>query len=117
MSLSTVEEDGVKFVEGQPDEAVVVRTTDAARIVEACLSARVRRALLYPANVPAAFFDLSSGEAGEILQKLQSFDIRFAVVCAPGAVRFSSRFREVLGQYFQVFETRRAAREWLARDE
>jgi hypothetical protein len=115
MGLAVVEEDGVRIVEGQPDEAVLARTRDVARVIEACVSAGVHRALLHPTNLPAAFFDLSSGEAGEILQKLQSFGIRFAVVCPPGSVRFSSRFHEALGREFQVFETRRAARDWLAR--
>jgi hypothetical protein len=115
MSLSVVEAEGVRFVEGGPGEAVIVQPRDAARVIEACLSARVDRALLYPANLPTTFFDLSSGEAGDILQKLQSFGIRFAVVCAPGAVHFSRRFHEALGREFQVFETRRAALEWLAR--
>jgi Domain of unknown function (DUF4180) len=113
MSLSVVEEEGVAIVEGRPDEPVMVHAQDAARVVEACLSARARCALLYPANLPPAFFDLSSGEAGEILQKLESFGIRFAVVCPPGSVRFSSRFHEALGRSFQVFETRGAACDWL----
>jgi hypothetical protein len=83
--------------------------------VEACLNGRVRLALLYPANLPARFFDLSSGEAGEVLQKLRSFGIRTAVVCPFGSVQFSRRFREALGDDFQVFETRRAAVDWLPR--
>jgi len=61
---------------------------------------------------------LSSGEAGAILQKLRDYRIRLAVVCAPGSVRFSSRFGEMVaeesrGNYFRVFESREAAREWL----
>ena len=112
---SIAEEGGVRVIEGDPAEAVMTRARDAARIVEACLASRARRALLYPANLPATFFDLSSGEAGEIMEKLQSFGIRFAVVCAPGTIRFSSRFREALNREFQVFDTREAALEWLAR--
>jgi hypothetical protein len=108
MGLAVVQEGGVRIVEGQPDEGVMARSRDAARVIEACLSAGVHRALLYPTNLPAAFFDLSSGEAGEILQKLQSFGVRLAVVCPAGSVRFSRRFHEACGREFQVFETRRA---------
>mgnify|MGYP000660045212 CR=1 FL=1 len=77
-------------------------------------------ALLYAENLPAAFFDLSSGQAGAILQKLRNYGIRLAVVCPPGHVRFSRRFGEMVseerrGSLFGVFETRRAAREWLGR--
>jgi hypothetical protein len=91
------------------------RPIDTARLVEVCLSSNVQRALLYPRNLPSNFFDLSSGAAGEILQKLQSFGIRLAVVCTPGSVRFSRRFPEAFGREFQVFETRSAACAWLAR--
>jgi hypothetical protein len=113
--LSVVEEGDLDIVEGRPDDALIVRPRDVARVVEVCLSARVRRALLYPATLPAAFFDLSSGESGEILQTLQDFGI--TVVCAPDSVRFSSRFHEALGRDFLVFDTRKVAREWLARGE
>jgi hypothetical protein len=83
-------------------------------IIEACLSARVRAALLYPDNLTASFFDLSSGEAGEILEKLRRFRVRLAIVCAPGSVTFSSRFPEILSDDLRVFETREQAREWFA---
>ena len=115
MPLHLVEEQGLRFVEGSPEEAVMRRAQDAASVIEVCLSTGVRLALLYRANLPAAFFDLSSGQAGEILQKLESFKIRFAVVCAPGSVRFSTRFHEALNRSFAVFDTREAACAWLAR--
>ena len=46
-------------------------------------------------NLTPAFFDLSSGEAGAILQKLRNYGIRLAVVCPPGRVLMSSRFGEM----------------------
>ena len=70
--------------------------------------------MLYPENVTAGFFDLSSGEAGEILEKLRRFRVRLAIVCAPGSVAFSSRFPEIICDDLHVFETREQARQWLA---
>jgi hypothetical protein len=35
-------------------------------------------------------------------------------VCPPAFVDFSSRFREILSDDLQVFDTREAARAWLA---
>jgi GNAT superfamily N-acetyltransferase len=118
MDLSVVEEAGTRAVEGVPDQRFMSRVDDASRIVEACLSNRTRSALLYAHNLTAAFFDLSSGEAGAILQKLRNYRVRLAVVCPQGTVRFSSRFGEMLaeerrGSFFGVFETRSAARQWL----
>ena len=87
-------------------------------MIEACFSHRARLALLYAPNLTGKFFDLSSGEAGEILQKLRNYGVRLAVVCPPGSVQFSSRFGEMLAEEhlrrdFRVFETRADAREWL----
>lgn len=118
MELSVIDEGCVRAVEGAPGRPFMLRAQDASRIVEACLSGRVRSALLYADNVTPRFFDLSSGEAGEVLQKLRSYRLRLALVCVPGSVHFSSRFGEVVAEerragYFGVFDTRAEALEWL----
>jgi len=119
MTLSLVEEAGTRLIEGAPDEALMAQVDDASLIIEACFSHRARLALLHATNLTAKFFDLSSGEAGAILQKLRNYGIRLAVVCPQGSVQFSSRFGEMLAEEqlrrdFRVFDTRDAAREWLA---
>jgi hypothetical protein len=78
---------------------------------------RSRDALLYAANLPPAFFDLSSRLAGEYLQKWRNYRIRVAVVC-PASVTFSTRFGEMLAEeagrgFFRVFGTRDEATAWL----
>jgi hypothetical protein len=118
VELSVVEECGVRVVEGRPNHSFMSGVDDAARLVEACWSAGVDSALLYPENLTIGFFDLSSGEAGAVLQKLRNYRIRLAVVCGPGSVRLSRRFGEMVaeerrGPYFGLFETRQAALEWL----
>jgi hypothetical protein len=91
---------------------------DAKRLVEACFSARSQDVLLHPANLPPGFFDLSTGVAGECLQKWRNYRVRVAVLAPPGWVSPSSRFREMLAEevrkgYFRIFETRAAAIAWL----
>jgi hypothetical protein len=90
MTLGVTEEQGLQIVEGTRAEPLMRFPEDARLVLEACFSARVRGALLYPENLTPRFFDLSSGEAGEVLDKLRRFQVRLAVVCAPGSVRFSS---------------------------
>jgi hypothetical protein len=119
--LRVVEENGLRLVEGPPEQRLMLVADDAARVVEACLSESVNAALLYAPNLTERFFDLSSGDAGTVLQKLRNYRLRLAVVCPPGSVRFSSRFSEVVaeerrGPWFGVFDTREAALAWLARD-
>ena len=120
MELTVVEEGGIRLVEGRQDEQCMWGVDDAARVVEACISAGVASAVLYPANLTRGFFDLSSGEEGAVLQKLRNCRARLAVVCAPGSVHFSSRFGEVVaeegrGRYFGLFETRAEAIAWLGK--
>jgi hypothetical protein len=118
MELTLIDESGVRVVEGVAGEAFMSSVQDIDRVIEACFSDGANAALLYAANLPPAFFDLSSGEAGAILQKLRNYRIRLAVVCPAGSVQFSSRFGEMLaderrGPHFRLFETRHAASEWL----
>ena len=117
--ITAAEAEGRKVVEGPPGTALMARADDVARVIEACFSARTLSALLYAQNLTPAFFDLSSGEAGAILQKLRNYRIRLAVVCPPGQVAFSSRFGEMVaeesrGRHFRIFESRQAAWDWLA---
>ena len=116
--LSVSDAGGVSFVEGRPGEPFMTSAEDAGRIVEACWSHQTSSALLYPENVCPGFFDLSSRDAGTILQRLRNYGIRLVVVCAPGQVQFSSRFGEMVaeeqrGRQFAIVETREAAVDWL----
>lgn len=118
MNLTVVVENGRRIVEGQPDAAFLASARDIDRVIEACFADDANAALLYAANMTPAFFDLSSGDSGTILQKLRNYRIQLAVVCPPGSVVFSSRFGEMLaderrGMYFGVFENRQAASDWL----
>jgi hypothetical protein len=112
-AVKTVHHGGVTIVEGDAGEPLIRRTDDTARLLEACFSAKSKCAVLYPENVTSRFFDLSSGEAGLILDKLRRFRIRLAVVCAPGSVTFSRHFAELRADDLRIFETREAALEWL----
>lgn len=119
MMLTGIVMDGVRLVEGPPDMPLLGRVQDVIRLLEACGEHEAEAALLYAPNLTPAFFDLSSGEAGEILLKLQNYRIRLAVVCPPGSVKLSRRFGDLLaevrrGREFSVFETRTAALDWLA---
>jgi hypothetical protein len=114
MAIGVHERSGVRIVEGTPGVSLMRRPQDATLVLEACFSAPTRVALLYPENLTPRFFDLSSGEAGEVLDKLRRFHIRLAIVCSTGSVQFSSRFREILSDDLQIFETSEDAQLWLA---
>ena len=115
MPLSVTEIEGIAIVEGDPKSRIIERSQDIARVLEVCLSNRSRDVVLYPANLPDTFFDLSSGAAGELLQKAQSFGLRIAIVTDPA--RFSTHFEKVLNRTMAVFPSRDEAVNWLTHDE
>lgn len=120
MSLIPVTVGNLKLIEGPRAAALLTSADDITSVVEACFAARTLRALLYAENLPDAFFDLSSRQAGEMLQKLRNYGVRLAVVATPDAT-MSRRFGEMLaeermGRAFGMFETRAAALEWLGKD-
>jgi len=117
--FTVFETGGVRFVEGPPDRPVMRTVEDAALVVETCFSNRALSALLYAENLTEHFFDLSSGEAGAVLQKLRNYRIRVAVVYSRDRVRLSTKFGEMATEesgtgYFRLFESAEAAREWLS---
>jgi hypothetical protein len=116
--LTISEHSGIRFLVAPQDRAFLLKPADVTQLIEACFSARVNSALLHAANMPGRFFDLSSGEAGEILQKLRNYRIRVALVCPQGSVTYSTNFRALMAEenrlpYFRFFESADAAREWL----
>ena len=118
MEIRTVEENGVRFIEGVAGEAWLCEPRDASLVIEACFSAATGSALLYGTNLTPGFFDVSSRDAAELLQKLRSYRMRLAVVREQGAAAPSSRFHEPLEAerrdgHFSVFEGRQPAVSWL----
>ncbi len=107
------------FLVGAPDTRLLASPDDVVDLIGACFEHKARSHLLYAENLPEHFFDLSSGEAGTILQKLRNYRIKMAVVAPPDSVRQSTMFRgmareESKGGDLRVFDDRPSAEAWLA---
>jgi hypothetical protein len=118
MELRLVERSDKQFLEGPAGEPLLREVGDAVQLVEACLNQRANRVLLYAENLTERFFDLSSREAGEILQKLRNYHIRLAVVWSPEVRQLSQRFGDLMveenrDQYFHLFTEQPEAEAWL----
>ena len=110
------------MLEREPGTRYITDASDVGRLIEDCFSTGARRALLYAENLPRQFFDLSSGDAGLILQKLRSYHVRLAVVAPKERVVPTGRFTEMAAEerrsgQFALFETREAAAAWLTTGE
>jgi hypothetical protein len=120
MGLQVMVSGDQRVLEGVPGVRLLESAEDVVEVIGACFEHGVGSVLLYAENLTERFFDLSSGEAGVVLQKLRNYRIRVAVVVSSqGGIRQSDRFREMMveesrGNDFRVFEDRVAAVEWLA---
>jgi Domain of unknown function (DUF4180) len=117
MQVELIERDGVRIVECV---GPIARVGDALELVAACVERDATRVLLESRHLPPAFFELRSGFAGELLQKLQNYRLRLAGVF-PQDADYGERFREFLlearrGRSFRVFAARAEAEAWLASD-
>ena len=118
MSLQLVVRGEQKALEGRPGVRLIEFEEDVGDVIGECFEHKVGSVLLYADNLTERFFDLSSGEAGAILQKFRNYRIRVAVVVSPGGAQQSDRFREMVaeerkGDDFRVFDDREAALGWL----
>jgi hypothetical protein len=91
--------------------------SDPAEVATICIESGSQLILVDEVNLPAAFFDLSSGMAGELLHRLSLYQLRMAVVVADLTSR-SERFQEFAreadrGRMCRFFATREAAAAWL----
>ena len=106
------------IIEGSPGAQLLRTPDDVMRILEACFENHTRSVLLYAENLTEHFFDLSSGEAGAILQKLRNYHVKLALVVPEAGIRQSSMFPEMVLEesrsgYFGIFEERGMAEAWL----
>jgi hypothetical protein len=108
---------GIAFIECVED---ITQIGDALEIITACIENETNLLLVDTSRLPDEFFDLSSGFAGEFLQKMQNYRVRVAAVI-PTDHSHSPRFREFLaeartGRTFRAFGDRESAEVWLTND-
>lgn len=87
------------------------------RLIELCFESGAQGILIPDHLLSDDFFQLKTGVAGAMLQKLGQYRIKAAVVC-PTLSEHNERFHEMAhetnrGNAFGVFETQQAAEAWL----
>jgi hypothetical protein len=121
MDVNLVTKGEKSFLEGPSATPLLRSTDDVIDLIGSCFEHGTHSVLLYAENLTERFFDLSSGEAGAILQKFRNYHIKAAVVLPEGGVHQSDRFREMAaeeskGNDLRVFQDRDSAEAWLLRD-
>ena len=105
----------LSFYETEPDKLLISSEADVLRIFEKFYPKQ--KLILYQINLSADFFDLSTGLAGQVLQKLVNYKVKTAFVIDLASVK-SEKFREMvneanMGEQFRFFARRGEAIEWL----
>ena len=90
---------------------------DPAAVVTECIEHGARAVLFDDGALPPGFFDLSTGMAGTLVQRVTQYDLRMAAV-VPDPAAHSAAFRDFAreanrGRHFRFFPTRELAIAWL----
>ncbi|OGU27232.1 MAG: hypothetical protein A2X66_08905 [Ignavibacteria bacterium GWA2_54_16] len=107
------------YVKGEAGHALVKNERDLIDLIGFCGEHHADRVLLFAENLPEKFFELSSGEAGMVLQKFANYRVKVAAVLPASLVR--GKFGEFVcetnrGGQFRVFQSPDQAVQWLAAD-
>jgi hypothetical protein len=100
-------------------EVKALEQADPLRAVVRCIEENAPALLFERGALPAAFFDLRTGVAGELAQKLQNYGLRMAGV-VPDLGAHPARFQEFAreanaGRWIHFAATREEAVAWLER--
>jgi hypothetical protein len=118
MSLDCLDQSGQRYLAGPAGQPLLQRPDDILDVIGATYECQTQLVLLYAENLPPGFVDLSTGVAGHILQKLQNYRLRLAVVLpletTPHSEHFAALVREAhRGRDFHVSPTQAEAEAWL----
>jgi len=111
MSGTVFERGGLRVLLLDVDGPVLAKPGDASDLVSAAWEHRADMVVLPVARIGADFFSLRTGLAGEVMQKLVNYRIRFAVLGDIAAqVAASTALRDF------VYESNRGSHLWFVAD-
>jgi hypothetical protein len=121
MDINVIRVAGKQYLAGVPGKKLIQTEDDITRILELCYENDTNRILLYTENFSDNFFDLSSGEAGMVLQKFSNYFVKAAAVLRLNEIPHSHKFEELVvevnrGNQFRFFDNLERAEAWLLKD-
>ncbi len=117
MNTTLINESAAPYLVITDSVPVIQKIADALDLVAACGEQGTNHLLLQAENLSSAFFDLSSGLAGEILLKFSNYRIKVALVMPPD-LQVSECFAEFASETrfnreFRIFYSEDSATQWL----
>lgn len=106
-----------KYIEVFVFETPAKSGSHAMDLISLCAENDAELLMLHEAALPQGFFELRTGAAGELLQKLSNYRIKTAVIISP-IVALQDRFKEMMFEVnrstqFRIFDCEEDAKNWL----
>jgi len=117
--IRVTEKQGHRFIEAFGDKTLIEDEKDVVDLIGMCAEFNADRIMLHGETLSNRFFDLKSGQAGMMLQKLVNYQVKTAAVFSRDQIR--GKFGEFVvetnrGYHFRVFFDRQQAESWLLCD-
>ena len=117
--INVIEKQGHRFIEASGDGTLIEAEQDVVDLIGMCGELNADRILLHGEILSNRFFDLKSGQAGMMLQKLVNYHVKTAAVLSREQI--GGKFGEFVaetnrGYHFRVFFDRQVAESWLLSD-
>lgn len=106
------------YIELKPSDCWQLTDRNILDLIAVCMENRSELLLLHGEALSEDFFKLSTGVAGEIIQKLVNYHIKTAAIISD-ELKNKGRFREMAleanrsSSHFRFFNDREAAEAWL----
>lgn len=105
------------YIELKPSDGWQLTDRNITDLIAVCMENQVSQLLIHGEVLTEDFFKLSTGVAGEIIQKLVNYHIKTAAII-PYELKNKGRFREMAleankSSHFRFFNNRKAAEAWL----
>lgn len=117
MNYRVVEKDNKRYIEFASDEVAISKEQHALDLISVCMENGIELIIIYEEVLSEDFFNLKTGLAGAILQKLMNYHVKAALVIK-NEEKIAGRFREMVieankGNDFRVYQNLMEAESWL----
>jgi len=120
VDLELAESGNATYVRSKAGAQVLDSERALSSLISYCGEHQTHRVLLFAENLHKDFFNLSSGEAGRLLQRFAAYRFKVAAVLPPECIKgqFSLFVLETnRGGHFRVFRCTDEAEQWLVSEE
>ena len=119
MKIDVKQNNGATYIECQENECLIEQEQDVLDLIALCGENDTNRLLIHENNLSPDFFDLKTGLAGAIFQKLANYYVRGVAVISFENIK-SERFKELIyeynkGNHFRFYKDKTMAIDWLTK--